>query len=283
MKDKKENDLDDQIKKAEIDKLIAEKKNIDFQRKNYWVRSIIGFFSLGGIIAFLLSYIIVPTVEIKVREAKLELLDHKEKLDSIDSELKTLDSILKILDKDMKGKEDSLAIHIYRYESAVKSNSILEKKLNEQKKLIERLNKNSTSTSSENKEKLKEFENISKQITAIESERDSLIKISIQTVCDKMVEDVFLRKDGKRYYLSLPSFHPVVSEQIGVKFSSGGGRESYIFVSEPNEIRSLTTRYNYKKSFSKKVDDYLEDNSKYTPVVRLKCNGHPFYIDLKNE
>lgn len=285
--DKNRNDelhnLDKQIKIAELDKLIAEKNKIDSERKNYWVRNLLAFFSLSGILVFILTFGIIPAVRIEVNDEKI---DYQEKELEYIVQMKKLDTAeTKIIIREayIKHLEDSLDFEIEKFESAIEYEKDLRNQKQRKDQLMNDLNESSKRPSSqENNNEVeqltKKIEKINEDVKSTEMKKDSVLNQSFMTLCDSIREKITLKKEGKRYYLSLPKGHPILHERIGVRLPNNN---SPIYLSKYNQINVYTTRYNYLKSISKDVDDSLKSNKKYIPFTEIQCEGKKYKVDLE--
>lgn len=268
--------IDNQVKLAERDKLIAEKNSAELHRRNYWFRSAIAFFSLGGILAFLLTYVITPTVEMQVRDVKRDLLDKQEVLDSIKNQYD-------LGKEELSRKEEKINFYLKQNEQISEYNKELEQKIINSNKILKELQKSlkeSPKMSSKNREKLSKVEKISDEFKVIEEKKEAVASRVYKSRCDILQETIKLKKNGKRYYLELPRSHPTLSERIGV-WDTLKPKESRLIMykSISNKIKSSTAVYTYLKRISKAVDNEIVKTSNNVPVAEIKCDNQTIYIE----
>ena len=298
---KKREELDEQLieaeikaKKAEASKHIAEENKIKKESRNYWTRNIIGFLSLGSIIGFLLNYIILPTVEIKVREEKIRAQDKAFEVIEKQKDLDSAQQILGLKEGYIVRLEDSLRFEQERIGNIEAYNLELKEKLGEKNILFKRLTNfiapPRTAIQKKNIAAIeKELQQVDSQVDSIEHKKELLKERSYASTCDSLMvtENIILRKNKKRkrYTILFPGTGYSFTHRIGVKITYRSGvLPSYIlkFFSDYSGVIRFVGQYGYTTSVTREIDNFIDKNrndaKEITYLIETQCGGRTYTL-----
>lgn len=274
---------DFELKKAEKEKLLAEADKIRFEKKTYWLRNIVAFLSLGGILSFVINFAILPVVESQVHEQKQNLRKEQRKVNDQEDEIDSLKFTLEIRDDFIVRLEDSLSFvqeNLVDLETSIEE---IQLKLTEKQDLLDQLiEERKKPASQQQPEKIVQLTTnlgkINDDVRKIEVRQDSVKEREFKTLCDTLVENIVFQKCGGRYCLRLPKEHPAMKERILVKSQTTG---KIVYNSYYNQINKSTLKYTYLRSVERKIGRALKlDRSDYVVQVEVICEGKVYYIDL---